>query len=87
MLQSPAQQSPVITTEARCPTEHHYQNAGQSVQASNLSSVSLDIMFRVATVVQQTLTEFNGVVSEEAKIVAITTIFLNLMKQNGHWIS
>jgi hypothetical protein len=29
-------------------------------------------------------TEFNGAVSEEAKIVAITKIVLSLMKQNGH---
>jgi hypothetical protein len=30
------------------------------------------------------MTEFNGVVSEEEKILAITKIELNLMKQNGH---
>jgi hypothetical protein len=28
--------------------------------------------------------DFNGVVSEEDKIVAITKIILNLMKQDGH---
>jgi hypothetical protein len=28
--------------------------------------------------------EFNGAVIEEAKIVAITKIVLNLMEQNGH---
>jgi hypothetical protein len=41
-------------------------------------------MLRVATVVQQILIEFNGAVSEEQKIVAITKIVLTLMKQNGH---
>jgi hypothetical protein len=41
-------------------------------------------MLRVATVVQQIMTEFNGAVSEEDKIVVITKIVLNLMKQNGH---
>jgi hypothetical protein len=41
-------------------------------------------MLRVVTVVQQIVTEFNGAVSEEEKIVAITKIVLNLMNQNGH---
>jgi hypothetical protein len=30
------------------------------------------------------MTEFNGVVLEEVKIVAIIKIVLNLMEQNGH---
>jgi hypothetical protein len=30
------------------------------------------------------MTEFNGAVSDEEKIVAITEIVLNLMKQNDH---
>jgi hypothetical protein len=41
-------------------------------------------MLRVITAVQQIMTEFNGAVSEEDKIVAITKIVLNLMKQDGH---
>jgi hypothetical protein len=41
-------------------------------------------MLRVVTVVKQIMTEFNGAVSEEQKIVAITSIVLNLMKQNDH---
>jgi hypothetical protein len=41
-------------------------------------------MLKVVTVVQQIMTEFNGDVSEEDKIVAITKIVLNLMKHNGH---
>jgi hypothetical protein len=41
-------------------------------------------MLRVVTAVQQIMTEFNGAVSEEDKIVAITKIVLNLMKQDGH---
>jgi hypothetical protein len=44
-------------------------------------------MLRVATVVQQIITEFNAAVSEEAKIVAITKTVLNLMKQNRQKIS
>jgi hypothetical protein len=38
----------------------------------------------VAMVVQQIMREFNGAVLQEAKIVAITKIALNLMEQNGH---
>jgi hypothetical protein len=41
-------------------------------------------MLKVVTAVQQSMTEFNGAVSEENKIVAITKIVLNLMKQDGH---
>jgi hypothetical protein len=41
-------------------------------------------MLRVVTAVQQFMTDFNGAVSEEDKIVAITKIVLNLMKQDGH---
>jgi hypothetical protein len=58
--------------------------AGQSVQTSSVNSVSLDGMFKVATVVQQIMTELNGAVLEEGKIVAITKIVLNLMKRDGH---
>jgi hypothetical protein len=38
----------------------------------------------VVTVVQEIMTEFNGAVLDEAKIVVITKIVLNLMEQNGH---
>jgi hypothetical protein len=38
-------------------------------------------MIRGATMVQHIMTEFNGAVSEEAKIVDNTKIVLNLMKQ------
>jgi hypothetical protein len=41
-------------------------------------------MLRVVTVVQHIMTEVNDTISEEAKIVAITKIVLNLMKQSGH---
>jgi hypothetical protein len=52
--------------------------------APTVNGSSVDDMFKVATVVQQIMTELNGAVSEEDKIVAITKIVLNLMKQNGH---
>jgi hypothetical protein len=38
----------------------------------------------VVTVVQQIITEFDGAVLEEAKILTITKIVSNLMEQNGH---
>jgi hypothetical protein len=66
------------------PTPAPQQETGQSVQTPHVNSQPLDNMLRVATVVQQIMTEFNGAVSEEDKIVAITKIVLNLMKQNGH---
>jgi hypothetical protein len=66
------------------PASGKQQKTGQSVRASNVSSQPLDIMLRVVTAVQQIMTEFNGSVSEGDKIVAITKIVLNLMKQDGH---
>jgi hypothetical protein len=60
------------------------QVSGQSAQASSATTSSLDDMFKVAAIVQQIMKEVNKAVSEENKIVAITKIVLNLMKQNGH---
>jgi hypothetical protein len=59
------------------------QQSGQSVRAQKANSQPLDDM-RVVTVLQQIMTELNGAVSEEDKIVTITKIVLNLKKQNGH---
>jgi hypothetical protein len=60
------------------------QETGQSIRAPNVKSFSLDSMLRVAILVQQIMTEFNGAVSQEIKIVVITKTVLNLMKQNGY---
>jgi hypothetical protein len=57
---------------------------GQSVRAQNVNSEPLQNMLRVVTVVQQIMTECNGAVSEEDKIVTITKIVLSLIKQNDH---
>jgi hypothetical protein len=38
----------------------------------------------VIAVVQHFMTEFNGAVLDEAKIVAVTKIVLNLVEQGGH---
>jgi hypothetical protein len=41
-------------------------------------------MLRTVTVAQQFMTKFKGALSEENKIVVITKIVLNLIKENGH---
>jgi hypothetical protein len=58
--------------------QHKQRTTGQSVQAPNANSSSLDKMLKaVVTVVQQIMTESNGAVLEEGKILAITRIVLN----------
>jgi hypothetical protein len=74
---------PAVETP-NAPASVRQQNAGQSVPTPDVNSLPLDNMFRVVSVVQQIMTEFNGAASEEAKIMAITKIVLNLLKQNGH---
>jgi hypothetical protein len=57
----------------------------QSVRAPNVKSLSLDKLLKVVlTIVQQIMTESNGAVSDEAKMLSFT-IVLNLMEQNGQW--
>jgi hypothetical protein len=88
--QPPARQEAVAAPVAVEPrvsaplSQQSQQPTGQSVRAQNVNSEPLYNMLRVVTVVQQIMTEFNGAVSEEDKIVAITKMFLNLLKQNGH---
>jgi hypothetical protein len=54
--------------------QHEEQTTSQSVRATNVNSFPLEKMLRVVvTKVQQIMTEFNGTVLYEAKIVAITT--------------
>jgi hypothetical protein len=69
--------------EAVSPTQQCTQKTGQSVQAPNVNSSSLDNMFKVASLVQQIMTGLNEAVSEEQKIVAITKIVMKLMNSNG----
>jgi hypothetical protein len=65
--------------------QQEHQKTDESVRAQNVNSLSLDKMLKVVvTVVQQIMTEYNGAMLEEAKILAITKIVLNLMQQNGH---
>jgi hypothetical protein len=50
-----------------------------------INSLPLDKMLKVAgTAIQRIITMSSGAVLEEAKILAITEIVLNLMEQNGH---
>jgi hypothetical protein len=70
------------TRQGRAPALQ--QETGQSVWAPNVNSQPLNNTVIAVTVVQKIMTEFNGAVSEEDKIVVITKIVLNLMKQNGH---
>jgi hypothetical protein len=78
------------TMESKVPADlpqYEQERAGQSVRALNENSLHLDKMLNVVVaVVQQIMKEFNGAVLEEAKIVDITKIVLNLMEQNGHKI-
>jgi hypothetical protein len=57
------------------------QTTCQSFRAPNVNSLALDKMLKVVvTVVHQIMTEFTGVVLEEAKILAITK---NCLKYRG----
>jgi hypothetical protein len=46
------------------------------------SSTNSDTL-KIATIVQQITTELNEAVSEKDKMMVITKLVLNLMKQNG----
>jgi hypothetical protein len=73
--------------EMRVPVtlHEHEQHAGQSVGAPNVNRLPLDnSMLRIVAAVQQFMTEFSDAVSEEEKMVVITKIILNLMKQNDN---
>jgi hypothetical protein len=55
--------------------QHEQQKAGQSVRAPNLNSLSLDKVLKVVVkVVQQIMTDSNGAILVEAKILAITKL-------------
>jgi hypothetical protein len=60
--------------------QQEIQRTGLSIQAP--SSTKNDPL-EIATVVQQTMTELSEAVSEKDKIMVITKLVLNLMKQNG----
>jgi hypothetical protein len=65
------------------PSPEQQQETGPSVRAAIVKSTSRQYgeSCNCSTAI---MTEFNAAVSDENKIVAITKIVLNLMKQNGH---
>jgi hypothetical protein len=77
-------QNPEDRAQIQSTMQSHTQKTCQSVQAPSVSNFSLDDMFKVANVVQQIMTQLNGALTEEDKIMVITKIVLSLMKQNGH---
>jgi hypothetical protein len=72
----------VTVDQPRVQTSSKWQQAGQSAPAQIVNSSPLDNMARVVTVVQQFMTEYNGAVSKEAKIHAISKILLTPLEQN-----
>jgi hypothetical protein len=88
--QQPQTHQVAVTGPARMEAlpQQEQQEAGQSVRAPYVNSLSLDKMLKVVVrVVQQIVTEYNDAVLEGAKILAITKIVLYLMEQNGHYNS
>jgi hypothetical protein len=67
--------------QPRVHTSSKWQQAGQSAPAQIVNSSPRDNMVRVVTVVQQFMTEYNGAVSKEAKIQAISKIVLTLLEK------
>jgi hypothetical protein len=78
------QATPPTVVEPTPPAPGHKEISGQSVRPRTVNSQTFDNTLKVVTVVQQIMTEFNGALSEEEKIMAITKIVLNLMKSNDH---
>jgi hypothetical protein len=62
-------------------TKPKVQETGQSVQAPNVNSDSLEV-FRALSVAQQIMAELKVSASEEDRFVSIAKIIFNLMKQN-----
>jgi hypothetical protein len=81
-LSQAAAAATVTVIQPRVQTSSKWQQAGQSAPAHILNSSPLDNMVRVVTVVQQFITEYNGAVSKEAKIQALSKIILTLLEQN-----
>jgi hypothetical protein len=67
-------------------TKSTQQEAVKSVPHPTVYSDPLDV-FRALTAVEQIRAELKGAVAEEAKILDITKIVFNLMKQNGKYSS
>jgi hypothetical protein len=77
--------APVIVDQPRVQTPPKWQEADQSTPGQIVNNLPLNNMVTVVTVVQQFMTEYNGAVSKEAKIQAISKIVLTLLEQKGQW--
>jgi hypothetical protein len=78
---SPAMMEPRVRVPLQ---QHEQQETGQSVGGPNVNSLHLkNSILRIVAAVQQFMTEFNGAVSEEEKIVAITK--KNLKSHEAKW--
>jgi hypothetical protein len=55
----------------------------QSVRAPTVSSLPLDNMFKVVSVIQQSMTQFSNAETEETRTMVITKLVLYIMKQNS----
>jgi hypothetical protein len=62
-------------------TQQEILRTGLSVQAPNLTNDDM-LLVKIATVVEQIMTELGEAVSEKDTITVITKMVLNLMKQN-----
>jgi hypothetical protein len=61
----------------------HAAASATTGNSENRLPIRLTITLKVAMVVHQIMTELSEAVSEEEKIMAITKMVFNLMKQNG----
>jgi hypothetical protein len=76
------QQEAAASCTSTSGTKANEQATGQSVQAPNANSDSLE-MSRALSVVQQILAELKVSASEEDKFLSVAKIIFNLMNQNG----
>jgi hypothetical protein len=79
----PIQRAAERPAKAQPTTPRPQQETGKPIQAPSVSGLPLDNMVRVVSAVQQIMTELSGAVLKESKILTITRILFNPMKENG----
>jgi hypothetical protein len=70
--------------EQETETQQNTPNQGRPTRATVVAAATLANMFKIATFVQQIMTEQNGTVSKEENIVSISKVVPKLMNGNGH---
>jgi hypothetical protein len=73
-----------VTNKHEGTKKEQMHETDQSVRAPTVSSLPLDNMYKVATVVQQSMTEFSNAEREEATTMDVVKLVSFIMKQNGH---